>query len=541
MLHAMLLVVSFLLVIACANVVHILLARALGRQRAIALRLALGAGRWRVVRQQWIDAAILACLGGAVGVGLASGGVRALAASMGHRLSWWMELRLDLEVFGFALALVTFAAFVTGLAPALHATRLGAADALASGGGPRATGGRATGRLTGALVVAEVALACTLLVLGGLLGRGALRNLELTDGIDAESVFVAGYTLRFDRYGAADAVAAFHQALLEEAAARPEVAVAAVSSHLPAIFSPRALVELEGVVYERPEDRPTTHVVHVTPGFLDALGVAPVRGRDLTWTDGADEGAVALVNEPFVRRHMRGADPLGGRVRVGGRAVEAEPGDWATIVGVVPSLALDNGLDFDDTGIYLTVVDQPPRSANLLLRPTPGTAARTLASVARAVAAGVDGDVALTDVGSLRERVAATQDMERLFARMFGLFGLVGLALAGVGLYGLMAFTVGRRVRELGVRSALGARPGALVWTAVRGSTLQIGVGLVIGLGLSASLAPLLGSFFLGYDPRDPVAYGAVAVTLLLTGWMAALAPARRASSLDVAEVLRAE
>jgi hypothetical protein len=247
------------------------------------------------------------------------------------------------------------------------------------------------------------------------------------------------------------------------------------------------------------------------------------------------------VNEPFVRRHMRGVDPLGVRVRVGARAAGAEAGGWATVVGVVPSLALDNGLDFDDTGIYLPLFDQPPRAANLLLRPTPGPSARTLAPVAREIGARVDADVALTDVGSLQERVAATQDMERLFARMFGLFGLVGLWLAGVGLYGLVAFTVGRRVRELGVRSALGATPMTLVWTAIRGSTLQIGVGLVIGLGLAAVVAPLLGSFFLGYDARDPVAYLTVAVTLLVTGSVAALAPARRASSLDVGEVLRAE
>jgi predicted permease len=539
MLHVMVVVVSFVLVIACANVVHILLARALGRRRAIALRLALGAGRWRVVRQQWIEAAVLAGIGGLTGLALASVGVRSLSAAMAHRLSWGMELRLDLEVLAFASGLVAFAALVTGLAPALHATRLGAGHALAVGGGPRATVGHTAGRLTGALVVAEVSLACTLLVLGGLLTRGALRNLELTDDLGAKAVVVAGYALRVDRYGETEVIGSFHRSLVEEASAHRDVAVAAVSSHLPAVYAPMAPVEIEGDVYDRPEDRPTTHVVHVTPGFLDALGVGPVRGRDLAWADGAGEPAAALVNEPFVRRHVRG-DPLGQRVRVADRE-GADAGEWVRVVGVVPSLALDNGFDFDDTGVYLPIAHQPPRSAHLLLRPTRGATARTLALVARAAGARLDADLALADVGSLHDRIAGTQDMERLFATLFGLFGLSGLALAGVGLYGLLAFTVGQRVRELGVRSALGARPRALVWTAVRGSTLQIGIGLVIGLGLAAGVAPHLGTFFLGYDARDPVAYVAVAATLLTTGWLAALAPARRASSLDVAEVLRAE
>ena len=284
-----------------------------------------------------------------------------------------------------------------------------------------------------------------------------------------------------------------------------------------------------------------THVVHVSPGFVDALGVAPVRGRDLSWLDGGEGDIAALVNEPFVRERMRDVEPIGARIRVGARAVDAEPGAWATVVGVVPSLGLDNGRDFDDTGIYLPITLAPPRSAHLLLRAGPGTGPEALAPVARGVAARLDPDLALTGTGSLDEAIAATRDMESLFATLFGFFGLSGLVLAGVGLYALMAFTVGRRVRELGVRSALGAGPRALMWTAVRGGAAQIGAGLVIGVGLAAVIAPALGTLFMGYDPRDPAAYWAVASTLLATGLAAILGPARRASSVDVAEVLRAE
>lgn len=541
MLRVMVLVVSFVLVIACANVMHVLLARALGRQQSTALRLALGAGRWRVVRQQWIEAAVLAMMGGVMGLGIAFVGVRALAAGMAPRLTWWMEIRLDLAVLAFAVALVAFAALITGLAPALQAMRLGGSRALLSSGGRRGTVGRVTSRVTGGLVVAEVALACTLLVLAGLLTRGALRNLEVVDGVDGASVLTASYALRAERYGGTDELISFHRTLVEEAAARPDVHAAAVSSHLPGVYAPMESVELEGVVYERSEDRPTTHVVRISPGFLNALGVAPLRGRDLSWSDGADEGAVALVNEPFVQRHLQGVDPLGLRIRVGARAGSADPGVWATVVGIVPSLGLDNGRDFDDTGVYLPLTYAPPRSAHLLLRAARGIRPETLVPAARAAAARLDSDLALTDTSPLNETIAATRDMERLFATLFGVFGLSGLVLAAVGLYGLLAFTVRRRVRELGVRSALGARPHTLVWTAIRGSTVQIGVGLVIGVGLAVVVAPLLGTLFMGYDPRDPVAYGAVAATLLLTGVVATLGPARGASSVDVAEVLRAE
>jgi putative ABC transport system permease protein len=543
MLLAMLVIVSFVLVIACANVAHLFLARALAQRRATAVRLALGSGRWRVVRQHLAESGVLAVLGGLLGVGVAALGIRWLAVAMAPRLSWWMEIRLDPVVALFAGGLVVCAALFTAVLPALHARRLDVTGPLQSGT-RGSSAGKGVARATGGLVVMEVALTCTLLVVAGLLTRGALRNLEVEAGYETASVMVGSFELRPDRYPDGDAMRAFHRELLDAVDARPDVAAATLASHLPGIYTLQENVEIEGAEYERPEDRPRTHVARIAPGYLEVLGVAPVRGRALSWADGRDEPLAALVNEPFVRRHMEGRDPIGVRVRVApdeGEDPAAAEERWATIVGVVLSLGMNGGLDPDDTGIYLPLAAEPPRTVHLLARTRSGTEPEALVPAARADLAALDDDVALSEPRSLRSAIQANRDMESLFATLFTFFGVSGLLLAGVGLYGLTAFTVGRRVRELGIRSALGARPGSLVWTAVRGGALQIAAGLVLGLGLAVVVAPLLGGLFMGYEPRDPVAYAVVAATLLFTGMLATLGPARRATSMDVTEVLRAE
>ena len=543
MLRLMVLLVSFVLVIAVADVVHLFLARALTDRTQTAVRLALGASRWRVVRRHLTDALVLAVAGGLLGLGMAAVGVGGLAGAMAPRLSWGMEIGLDPLVVLFSTGLVVAAALATGIAPAIGAARLDLASAMRDGarGG---SGGRAIHRATGLLVVAEVGLTCALVIVAGLLTRGAVRSMDTHGDFATTSVLTASYELRADRHPGAEQIAAFHREVTLRLEARPEAVAAGLASHLPGIFAPRRRIEVEGEPYGRPEDGPLTHVVHVSPGFLDALGVEPTRGRDLEWSDGRADPLVALVNEPFVRAYLEGRDPLGARVRLApegpAAADDAAPG-WATIVGVVPPLGLRTGRDPDDTGIYLPLVAAAPRTAALLVRAGPGAGPGELAPLVRAEAAALDADLALADVASLEERLRATRDMESLFATLFQLFAAAGLLLAGVGLYGLMVFTVGRRVRELGIRSALGARPRRVAWTAVRGGALQVVVGLLLGTGLATAIAPLLGTLFMGYQPRDPVAYGVAALTLLATGVAAALGPARRAVSADVADVLRAE
>lgn len=537
-LRLMVLLVSFVLVIACADVAHLFLARALARRRATAVRVALGAGR-RVVGQHLLEAFLLAGAGGLLGLAIAAFGVRWLSAAMAARLSWWMELRLDPAVVAFSAGLVALAALATGLVPAFHASRLDVSTTLRDAE-RTSSGGRAAARLTGLLVAGEVALTCALLVVAGLLTRGALRNLDTGGAYTTASVLTARYELRPERHADGEAVRSFHRRLLERVSAEPGVSAAGLISHLPGIYALRKRVELEGASYERAEDRPTTHVVYASPGFLDALGVSPQRGRGLRWTDGRDAPLTALVNEPFVRMRLGGRDPLGTRLRLAPEGPGEEPA-WATVVGVVPSLGLETGRDPDPTGIYLPLSASPGRSVALLVRGGSDATVGSLARRAREIAAALDPDLALFEVASIEAHQRANRDMETLFARLFLAFGLAGLVLAAVGLYGLMVFTLGRRVRELGIRTALGARPHTVAWTAVRAGATQVLAGLAFGLGGAALVAPLLGDLFMGYDPRDGLAYGVVAATLLLTGAAAALTPARRALSLDVSEVLRTE
>ena len=537
MLRLMLVLVSFILVIACADVAHLFLARALARQRDAAVRLALGAGRWRVARRPLLEAALLAALGGVAGLALAAVGIRALEAGMSARLAWWMEIRLEPAVVLFATALVAAA----GVLPALRATRVDPGASLREGG-RGASGGRGLTRLTGLLVAAEVALTCTLLVVAGLLTRGALRSMDTDGSFATASVLTAAYELRDDAYPTADDVLSFHRELTDELGRRPDVAAVALVSHLPAIVSGAGPVEVEGETAAG-VDVPRTHVVYASPGLLDALDVAPLRGRGFTWSDGATEPLAALVNEDFVRERLGGRDPLGLRLRLAAAGTDAAstPTPWATVVGVVPALGVSNARDPDPTAVYLPLSAAPQRDPWLLVRAREEGTAAALTPAVREAVAGLDADLAIYEAGTLEEKILANRDMERLFSAVFLLYGAAGLLLAGVGLYGLMLFTVGRRVRELGIRSAMGAAPARVAWIAVRAGALQVGAGLAVGLGLAAAVAPLLGTLFMGYEPRDPVAYGVVALTLLATGVAAVLTPVRRALALDVAAVLRAE
>ncbi len=551
--RVLLLLVSFLLVIACANVVHLFLARALERRRAIAIRLALGAGRWRVWGEQMLEVSVLAGAGGVVGLAIAAVGVRALVAGLGDTLEWWMDIGLDPAVFAFAIGLVAVAALVTGIVPASQSARVSPAVALGDGGSRGATG-RDGSRLIGALVTTEVALSCTLLVIGGLMIRGALTNLRTDGSYATESVLTAHYDLPPDRYGTTAVIDGFHQQILAALRRQPGVAAAGLTSHLPGVFSLSRRIELEGQLHERPEDRPSTHVVYVSEGFLSALDVAPLRGRDFRSSDGIDGPAVALVNQAFVRDQVGDRDPLGFRFRLTADPNPEGSGEtapWVTVVGVVPQLGLAVGRDHDDTGIYLPLASTGTRSPALLVRsagegsgargPSSTASAGSLVTAVRREIANLDPDLAPYEISSLADQIRSTHSPEDLFAALFGVFGASGLLLAGVGLYGLLTFTVTRRMRELGIRSALGARPARVLWAGVRGGVMQLALGLGVGLTLAALTAPALGNVLLGYDPRDWRVYLLAALTLAATGLCAALRPALRATSIDVAGVLRNE
>jgi predicted permease len=543
MLGVMLVVVGFVLVIACADVLNLLLARALHRSRETAVRVALGAGRGRIVAEHLTEAAVLSALAGAVALGLTVLAVRVFEVETAGLLAHWMDVRVDIAVLAFGAGMVALAAAGTGIVPAVQSGRLHPGPALRDGG--RGASAFRIGRLSRWLVVGEIALSGALLVMSGLMVRGAVSSLR-TDGTYATgSVLTARYELRPDAY-ADEEVPAFHRRLVDALRGRPGVADVAVASYLPGIYSLPVRVALPGSEEDPVRDLPRSHAAVVSPGFFGSLESDLARGRDFAWNDGAGGELPVIVNEAFVRRHLADRDPLGARLRVvsGG---EPEDFPWATVVGVAPQLGIGVGRDADATGVYLpasapaTPAVSSARRMAVVLRAAPGTDPRALLPGLRETMTGLDPDVALYEVGTLAEHIRATRAVESVFAGLFLTFGFAGLLLAGVGLYGVMAFGVHRRVRELGIRVALGAEPRRVLRTAVGNGLVQLGLGLAAGLGIAALVAPHLGLLLLGADPRDPAVYGAVIVVLGLTGLTAAVAPARRALGVDVVEALRTE
>lgn len=534
-LAAMLSLAGLVLLVACANVANLLLSRAIGRRREVAVRVALGASRARVAVHQFGEAATVGLLGGAVGCGLAMAGMDLAKRALADELAWWMEIRLDPGVMAFAVAVVSGAAILSGLVPALHASRSAPDRELR--GGARTGEGPHLSRISRGLVVIEVAFSAAVLVVGGLMLRGALETSSEDASRAPESVLAAAYTMPVDRPGDGAGRLAFHRALVEDLSLRAGVEAAALAGFLPGVFSVRRPVGVEGLPDSGADL--TTHVVPVSPGFFDALGVRLVRGRDLDWRDGGEEPPAVVVNEAFVRRYLGGGDALGRRVTLLPPAVEDTV--VATIVGVAPPLGVvDPGEGWGDA-VYVPPAVSPTRGAFIVLRARAGHGALALLPEARRALAALDPDRPLYEPATLAEHQRSRRMTPWFFTGLFTTFGLAALLMATAGLYVVIAFSVGRRRREVGVRVALGAGPGRVVWTVGRGAAFQLGLGVTLGLGLALAAAPVLGEALQGADPRDPVIYVLTALVVIATGLAASGVPAARALRVPPAEALRVE
>jgi predicted permease len=534
-LATMLALAGLVLLIACANVANLLLSRAFSRRRELAVRVALGASRLRVAWHQLAESAAVAVLGGLVGCLLAVGGVALARRALGHELAWWMELRLDAEVLAFAAALIGVAALLAGLLPALHAMRSDPDSELR--GGARGGGdGPGLSRLSKGLVVAEVGFSAAVLIVSALMARGAFSHSFEDETREPEAVMVVAYTLPAEPADARPRLE-FHHTLTDRLAARPGVESVALAGFLPGVPGPRRPVEVPGSA-DLDEPR-STHVVRVSPGYFDALGVSIVRGRDLTWRDGEEDPPAVVVNEAFVRRHLPQGDPLGRTVRILPPVVDEAV--EAVVVGVAPQMGIVDRSDAWEDALYLPPAISPSRGAYVLTRARAGLDPHTLLPDIREVVRGLDPDRPLYDVATLAEHQRSERITEWFFTGFFGAFGLAGLLMAGAGLYAVIAFAVGRRRREVGVRVALGASPRRVLWTVGRGAGIQLGAGLVLGLGLAAVVAPAFGEALLGADPHDLAVYTLVAALIGATGLLASAVPAARALRVRPAEALRAE
>jgi predicted permease len=523
------------LLIACANVANLLLARAVVRGREVAIRSALGASRRRILSQFLIEALILSAVGGALGLGIAFAGVAFFNDAMkaASQIPFWIDVRMDLTVVAFTLGLTTLASLLAGVLPAVQASGVSIGDVLKDEG--RGSSSFRLARFSRVLVVTEVALSCALLVAAGMVVKSIVVLRQTEFGVRTESIFTARVDLPPSTYRDSTRRLQFYDELARRLAAEPGVRGVALTSSLPLSPASGAEYTVEGERYATESDRPFARRVAVTPDFFSTFEIAVRRGRAFTVGDRYGALPVAIVNESFVRRHFPTADPLGRRVRVGDDA-SAQP--WLTVVGVVPD-AYMNGLreESDQTGFYVPAAQAAPGAMSVAVY----TAADPLSFTTRAreIVAAIDGDIPTYDVRTMDQVVALSTWFYGTFGTLFSAFGVAALFLAAIGLYGVMSFSVGRRTQEMGVRLALGARPADVRRLVLRQGLAQLGVGLAAGLALALLLGRGLHIVLFRVGAVDPTVLVGVVLVLVTSGVIACLIPARRATRVDPMAAMR--
>jgi putative ABC transport system permease protein len=528
-------VVALVLLIACANVANLLLARATARRHELSVRRALGASRWRVVRQLLTESALLAGAGAAVGIVIASWGSRMLVAQLSTQArTVFLDLSPDVHVLVFTIAVTSATAVLFGVAPALHASSVAPMGALkeqtrdASGGGPA--------RLSGGLVVAQVALSVVLVVAAGLFVRTFASLATRPLGFERDRVLLVSVNAHSASVDPAQRLPLYDRAR-DAVRALPGVVQAAFSVQIPPVNGATMIQPFDGVsggppLSGRDLSERMALLNFVTPGWFETLGTPIVAGRDFTDRDRAASPPVAVVNEAFARKFLGGASPLG-------RLIVRKPAP-IEIVGVAADTVYRSIRSPVQPAIYRPVAQAAPGTLaqlSLSVRSTTTAPVLLTASVAAAVKA-VNPELKLA-FNPLADHVNASLVQERLIAIVSGFFGALALLLAGLGLYGVTSYAVSRRRTEIGIRMALGAAPAGVVRLVLSRVTMLVGIGVVVGAGVSVWASTFVATLIYGLEPRDPVTLIGSAAVLATVGVVAGWLPARRAARIDPAEVLR--
>jgi predicted permease len=545
------------LLIACVNVMNMQFARATLRVRELAVRSSLGATRGRLIRQMLTESLLLAGAGALLGIGLAYFSVdwlRAAVFNMENPPPSWMMFEIDRRVLGFTVGATIAAAVLSGLLPSWMASRVSAVAVLKEGG-RGATSGR-VGLVTRGLVVVQIVVTCVLLI-GSLLQLRSLQNQQTIDyGYDTSALLSARMGLMDADYPTPEARKQFYDRLLQDLGGSAEFAGVALTSRFRMVFSGNGPIEVEGRTYNEPRDRPNTNFEQVSPGFFGLLGQTLAEGRNFTDEELHSARPVAIVNSFFARKHFGNESALGRRFRTGDGT--AAYGPWRTIVGVVSTVRMMppfNNPNVDAAGFYVPFYSVPfgpaPESpignqfATVLVRPHPGQRPEALAATLRREVNKLDPNLPLYFVATPKQGLDGFVAQNRIVATMFSIFGVIAVVLAGVGIYGVMSFSVNRRSQEFGVRMALGAHHRQILTMVVNQAARQVALGLILGLGLALVLAIVGGSAIastlFNVSARDPLVYGAVFTLVTVVSLVAVLVPGRRASRVDPMVALRAE
>ena len=526
--------VGFVLLIACSNIAGLMLARASGRTREIAVRAALGAGRWDLIRQSLCESLVLAAGGAVAGLGVAFAGVRGLLAMAPEGLPVAVSVRMDAPVLAFAALAAVGAAVLFGIAPAWQISRLNRYELLKEGGRSNSAG-RGRQRMRSSLVVAEVALALVLLVGAGLFLRSLAALEEVNPGFDAAGVITAGVSLPHARYDSDAKQIAFYQAVLDNLSATP--GVTAVAAGVPVPFSGNAgsaSFQIEGLPVPPGDPGPHGDIGAVSADYFAALKIPVRQGRVFTALDRADTQPVALVDEILARQYWPGESPVGQHIRRGSKA------PWATVVGVVGHVKHSDLAGEDVKGKYYFPVPQMAAPFMTFLMRTPSDPGRLSAALRDGVRA-VDPTQPVSHIRLMTAMVNDSLAPRRFVVTVLGVFAGLALLMAVIGLYGVISYAVTQRTQELGVRMALGAQPAEILWLVVGQGMKLAGLGAAAGLVAAVAIARLLRNQLFHVSAFDPPTFVLMAAALIGAAMLASYIPARRATRVDPMVALRYE
>jgi putative ABC transport system permease protein len=535
--------VGAILLIGCANLANLTLARGAAREREIAVRASLGAGSWRLIRQLLTENLLVAGAGGALGLALGYAMIRGLIRlAPPYSLPSEADVSIDLHILLFTLGVSLLTALLFGLMPAIHASRVDPASSMKEGG-RSATSGTSRARLRSALIVAEVALAFVLLAGAGLLVGSFFRMLQVDTGFTSTNVMTARLPIARDRFVHPGQLLQYIRSLDERLRSAPGVRDVAFSNVLPMqgwgdgmpfLIAGRAFVDRA--------NRRACFYKRVTSSYFRTLDIHLIRGRGFTDRDTPGGAPVTVINQEMAKRYFKGEDPIGKRILIQ-EILYGQPGlgpeiPWE-VVGIVGDEQTGSLVDTKSAGVYVTFDQSPTNDVNMVLRGSLDP--RTLTSAINAAVHAVDKDQAIADLQTLEEIKAGTVSSDRMQTMLLAIFAALALLLAAIGIYGVIGYSVTQRTHELGIRAALGASRGSLLAMVIRRGMGLTAVGLAIGVAGALALTRLLGSLLFGISPRDPVTLIVVAAVLSGVALLACYIPARRAAGVDPMVALRYE
>lgn len=527
--------VGFVLLIACANVANLLLARAAGRQREMAVRLALGAVRSRLTRQFLTESLLLAALGGAGGLVLAWSGLALLKHLIPAAVAQAEHIALDGRVVLFTAGLSLATGLLFGLFPALQASSGNLSETLKEGGRDGSSGRRGQ-RLRSLLVVAEVAISFLLLIGAGLLIASFVHLLKLDPGYRTDHLLTLKLTLGPTKYPDREQRVAFFREVTRRVRALPGVVSVAAASNLPLTYYGDSMpIGVEGRADPPPDQMPDVIFRVVSPGYFETMGIRLVQGRDVHDSDTADKPRVAVISEKMAQHFWPGENPLGKRFKPGSVTSDSP---WREVVGVVRDVRQNDFLAAPKMQMYFSHEQVVSLASNALVVRT-SMDPLSLGTAIRNTVWSIDREQPVSDLRTMEELVASAVARQRFSALLLGVFAGVALILAAVGIYGVMSYTVSQRTREIGLRMALGAQRGDVLRMTVQQGLRLVALGLALGLVAAFALTRVMASLLHGVSATDPLTFGGIALLLLLVAALASYLPALRASRVDPMEALR--